>query len=110
MNRQYLYILMIALLSVSVMSETLLDSDDLDYNQNALLDNLTTRYNMIFPAILLLIGIVAFALDFGAIGVNVACGLSLIVLKLLNWVYLDYLTLATFIILLSIVIYKTWDR
>ena len=98
--------LMLVLLSGSVLAADLVDSDAHDYSVNEFLGSSSNMLGLLIPAILLVVTIVTFAIDFGTVGVSAAAAASLVILFFLQIVYLNPVSLISFIIIVAIMIYK----
>ena len=73
---------------------------------NEFLSSSANKVSMIVPAMFLIIAIVAFALDFGAIGVTAGCIISLVCLSLLGIIAINVVSLTSLIVLGVILIFK----
>lgn len=99
-------ILMLVLLSASVFAIDLVDSESHDYSINEFLGSSSNMLGLLIPAILLVVTIITFAIDFGTVGVSAAAATSLIILYFLQIVYINPISLISFIIIVGIMIYK----
>jgi len=102
-----LFSLFVCLMSYSAIAlDTLIDNEPLDYVSNQFLDDDNTKLGMLIPAILLVVTIIMFAVDFGAVGVAGSSVCALLLLYMLKIIYLNPVSLISFIIIVIIMIYK----
>ena len=101
------FVLLTQLVSaIDIGSQTLADSDFIDGVVNEFFTSDSNRLGLLIPAILLVVTIICFSIDFGAVGVSAASALSLLVLFMLKIVYFHPFSLASFILIIVIMIYK----
>lgn len=104
-------ILMIVLLSLIAVSpvfavSSILEQESHDYSINEFLSTSSNKLGLLIPAILLAVTIITFAIDFGTVGVSSASSASLVVLYFLKIVYINPISLISFIIIIGIMSYK----
>jgi hypothetical protein len=83
-----------------------LGRDDIYDRANSLLSSKENRLSMIFPSILLVISLIAVAIDFGAIGVIIASMGSLVILTWLGLVTIGWVPLISFVIMCGLLVFK----
>jgi len=95
---------------VSFALDTLFESTTLDFRTNDLTDTPQERVSLLFPALLIVVTLVMFALDYGAVGVSLTSLVALGVLNLLGILYFNWVTFISMCIMLAVVIYKLSER
>ena len=113
-NKKIILYSLLALILASVFAiaatisddESLFDNHDEDLSINTFLDTSSNKLGLLIPAILLVVTIVMFAIDFGAVGVGITSALSLVILYKLGIIYINVISLSGFIIIIAIVLYK----
>ena len=78
----------------------------LDGTENTFLSSESNRISMIIPALFLIIAIIAFAIDFGAIGVVAGSLISLVGLSAIGIIAVNVVSLTAIIILGIMLIFK----
>ena len=86
--------------------DELTDTTNINYVSNGFLDNDDNKVAMLIPAILLVITIIMFAVDFGAVGVSASSICALLLLYFLGIVHFEIVSLTSLIIMIIIMIYK----
>lgn len=106
MKKITILILMLLLSIQVVIGATVVGTDRIDGRTNGLLSTSSNKLGFLIPAIMLAVTIICFAIDFGATGVSMASAISLLVLYLMRIIYIDIVSLASFIIIIIIMVYK----
>jgi len=108
MNKLSIYVLFMVLsLSVAfALDEFIIDSASFEDKENAFLSDKESRMAMIVPALFVIVSIIFFMLDFGAVGVILGSTLGLVICVLVGIVMMDWVTVLSFITLAGILIYK----
>jgi len=102
----FLLFLLVSLTGAFAIDEFIIDSASFEDKENAFLNDKESRLAMIVPAMFVIVSIIFFMLDFGAIGVILGSTLGLVICVLVGIVMLDWVTLLSFITLAGILIYK----
>jgi hypothetical protein len=94
------------MVNVAFAAETLFDMAQISYEDMTLISDSSARISMILPALLLAVCLICFAIDFGATGVSFASMGSLVILYLLQIVYVNPVSLVSFVVMTGILIFK----
>lgn len=113
MDKHHIIIMMLLLSLTSVAyaatldsSEHVLDISNHDARVNRFLENRDSMLNFLIPAIMLLVTLVSFAIDFGTVGVSGVCVVSLVFMTWLGIVYISTGWLIAFVIIIAVMIFK----
>lgn len=75
-------------------------------NPNPLMATDSGRISLIIPAILIIVAIVSFAIDFGSVGVTASCMIALILLGAIGIVAISWYSITAMVILGGILMFK----
>jgi len=108
MNKVGIYLLftVLSLSGAFAIDEFIIDSASFEDKDNAFLNDNESRMAMIIPAMFVILSIIFFMLDFGAVGVILGSVFGLAICVLVGIVMLDWVTILSFITLAGILIYK----
>ena len=101
----YILILMIIMVNMIVYAVEV-ENRVIDYKINTFLDSNNNMLGLLIPALLLLITLITFSIDFGTVGVSMASVAGLIVLYFMNVIYINVASLTSFVIIIGIMVYK----
>lgn len=99
-------LLFLCFIPVCFADDTLIGDDVIDYKVNTLLSSRTNKISMLIPALMLTICIISFATDYGTVGVTAASMGSLVIISLLGFIYINPVSLISFVIMIGIIIFK----
>lgn len=85
---------------------TLFDSDTLYTPRNEFLSSQDNKLSLLIPALMLMISIVAFAIDFGVVGVVLGCVGGLFVCFLLGIIAISVTSIISLTIMGGIILFK----
>ena len=91
---------------VSAATEVMVGSDSMNAGDNELVNSPNERLAMIVPALMVIVSIVFFAIDFGAIGVTASCLIGLVAVRIIGIVDINIASVTSAIIMGGILIYK----
>ena len=110
--RHYFLLLIMALSiaqivwAVDISGNVLIESLRHDFRANLFLSSTSMKASFLIPAIMLVVCLVCFAIDFGVVGVSAVSIVALFILFLLRIVYINPLSLIAFGIMVGIMIYR----
>lgn len=106
-----LCLILINLLSIIIFADdgNLFGKSSYDGRVNNFLSSSSNKLSMLLPAIMLVIVIITALIDFGAVGISIGSIGSLFILYLFKIVYINPVSLISFMLMIFILIYKMQD-
>lgn len=108
MNKLIILLLLFSILLFQVYGDDqiMLERDNLDYTVNPLIATSSDRISMVFPALLLIVAVISFVLDFGCVGVVIGCMGSMVLLWALLILNISLFSVTSFVLMGAILAYK----
>lgn len=98
--------ILISMATIIVAQDDLLSSTALDKRVNEFTNSSENKIAMLIPALLLVVAIISWSIDFGTTGVTIGAMVSMVLLYWLKLIYINPISLISFSLMFVILVFK----